>query len=1706
MATQVEVKSGEAGRAASLGGRLRLSPLADFSNKNSVDPPSSTQGVLILPPGPTKPVPGPKPRLTPKPFAVEKNAGVKPILAPKPQAKPRSELTRPGPQKPKLPNTPKPTASPPSATSHPTPTTFKPALNLNVRQAPKPVPAPPSGDLSKTATLDVIGGLGVDTGTPHTKSSQVAQSAEWAGSTEQEETCKRPEGRQRPIVRAKSMGFLSQLGQGSAAKELEKGGDPTVESVVLQRMQLRAVKHRPVSAIFLPVETQPVPHVSTSRWLGRRPLSADLTAKFEPIGLSQQHKADCKENTPEKVVEEGAENNRNMKQDKRAEPLALSGPEHELSLSGPKRTNEQEEDNEGRRSGDGIKRRISLLFDSAPLSPAARSLSPTEVGLHSSGQATLETDIPVGVKQRIKKLTEDIPSSQASPPRPPFKPRPLHPDLTKRFAAEKPEDVSGSPPRQWAWESLRGSSMTEGGAQDKVEEFVDQAAERQEAEAVLENPRDHPNHKFLKQSPESTKGGLKNGQPSEAGALDPCLGRAVQTVRAAMFENVVERHSVKLVDEPTARSWGSLSFRHREVDPTPAPSPVRVEHLFDTVPAVGEKRAMSECIPAAHLEEKAMTLRSRRSGPEALLRIEPTEEQSGPPKGPSMSQGEPHVLRVGALQRWSTVGTDREAYRGVEDELAAERKRQLDMEKEKQRQIELERERLRQIELEKQRQIEMEKERQMQIEMEKEKKRQTEIERERMRQIEVERQRQVKLEKDRQRQVELEKEKTRQLELERERLRQIELEKQRLVEIEEERQREMERQRQIELEKEKQKLIEMEKEMKRQIELERERLRQIELEKKRQLVLEKERQRQAQLEKEWQAKLEKERQWQAELEKERQWQAELEKERQRQAHLEKDRQRQAELEKDRQRQAELEKERQRQAELEKERQRQAQLEKERQRQAELEKERQRQAEDLDKDWQGEAEKERQRIAECTKQVAPEREDAGAPKRLKMLEGEEQLSRPRATYFALTGQMQDFSTHGDLAEGRAASIELSVDDFFVNSGRWDSHPALHRNQTLNVGSHKNVNPFWMGEVEVGTVATVIQEKEKEKDHESQKEKLLELRRHIMAETERQRQREVELEIEMERDMERQVKSEKQKDRQWLQELHRQRQVQMENKQDRAHFTARQPEWEQPRATENRDEHTELLRPQVLDLDSMSLMHRQWTGTPAGDWWKQPTPKPNEPYHMAILDIDSFHSQMDPTPTMAAVPVMDTRGIDLAGVNRTQVHMPKPGDGQETILLRTTGRSAAMCSPAQQDFWKLTEGVTAATPSVHSKLPGSWFTSSSPPKPAPKPSMLPEERLSNSGLTQDKQWPGLPVETGTRNPFTQAEHPKTLITEPQRPGRGTTAPSEHPQWLQEKRPELGGPRGDPNTQTKELSRMRSRSVSRRSTPSENTAEGPLSRMRSRSAHREQGQHNWASLLKKCVTGEDEGRDTDTLVRETDSQYGTWETGLRTEDSLTPATPTSDSNLSSSPRKPTPPHTPSDLNTPDAPTPSSHPEGEPLPFPETATTLLDSSALRSRVQLSKKRSRRTLPSRAARHSATLSMLHEGPGDASQDWMYRDSTEEKPEATNQEDSDVEGHPKATESRPSSSGQQRVALFPGMDPSALQAQLRKRGDSDIQTDGPAPSPSQQSRSPKSPFLPRASRVLPPAGGKENGEESSPQWLKELKSKKRLSQYDNTNT
>uniref|UniRef100_A0A3Q3AEU6 Trichohyalin-like n=1 Tax=Kryptolebias marmoratus TaxID=37003 RepID=A0A3Q3AEU6_KRYMA len=264
------------------------------------------------------------------------------------------------------------------------------------------------------------------------------------------------------------------------------------------------------------------------------------------------------------------------------------------------------------------------------------------------------------------------------------------------------------------------------------------------------------------------------------------------------------------------------------------------------------------------------------------------------------------------------------------------------------------------------------------------------------------------------------------------------------------------------------------------------------------------------------------------------------------------------------------------------------------------------------------------------------------------------------------------------------------------------------------------------------------------------------------------------------------------------------------------------------------------------------------------------------------------------------------------------------------------------------------------------------------------------------------------------------------------------------------------------------------------------------------------NTPTAVQQNQSGEEREKDSGTPVRDTDSQYGTWETGLRSDDSLTPATPSSESNLSPSPRKPTPLHSPGDptsqleTDTLDGVPPLSSSDSQPLPFPDAPTALLDNSALRSRAQLGKKRAPRTRPSKATRQSMIQT---QEDGGTSEDWLYKDSTEAKAESKD-DDSESEETTRGADAGPAVASQpQRIALFPGVDPSALKAQLKKRGESDNQTDGPGPSPS-VTRSPKSPFLPRAARVLPPPGTKENSEENSPQWLKELKSKKRFSQYE----
>ncbi|XP_053938056.1 uncharacterized protein KIAA1671 homolog isoform X1 [Cuculus canorus] len=314
--------------------------------------------------------------------------------------------------------------------------------------------------------------------------------------------------------------------------------------------------------------------------------------------------------------------------------------------------------------------------------------------------------------------------------------------------------------------------------------------------------------------------------------------------------------------------------------------------------------------------------------------------------------------------------------------------------------------------------------------------------------------------------------------------------------------------------------------------------------------------------------------------------------------------------------------------------------------------------------------------------------------------------------------------------------------------------------------------------------------------------------------------------------------------------------------------------------------------------------------------------------------------------------------------------------------------------------------------------------------------------------------------------------------------------------------------------------------------------VSTQRSRhSFYKDRRTDNGMDQLKQCFSRHPpEAKDTDTLVQEPDSQYGTWKEQRRSGDSFVPESPSSENDVIST-RKQHPNSHPSSLSSQTEPASlvDHHdfskdqrstsldrsstdrdstdgtdlpPLGDTNPDEKTTdfsfidqTTILDSSALKTRVQLSKKRRRRAPISHSLRRSRGQEFenrfsLMEEPDNT---WMFKDSTEEK-KTMQREDSDEEDKIQHTV-RTSSVHAQRLPVFPGMDHSVLKAQLRKRRESESAGEI---SSAQLFKSPKPQPGTPGSRVLPSSVEKEDrSEEKSPQWLKELKSKKRQSHYEN---
>ncbi|XP_067329700.1 uncharacterized protein KIAA1671 homolog [Anolis sagrei] len=214
-------------------------------------------------------------------------------------------------------------------------------------------------------------------------------------------------------------------------------------------------------------------------------------------------------------------------------------------------------------------------------------------------------------------------------------------------------------------------------------------------------------------------------------------------------------------------------------------------------------------------------------------------------------------------------------------------------------------------------------------------------------------------------------------------------------------------------------------------------------------------------------------------------------------------------------------------------------------------------------------------------------------------------------------------------------------------------------------------------------------------------------------------------------------------------------------------------------------------------------------------------------------------------------------------------------------------------------------------------------------------------------------------------------------------------------------------------------------------------PIQR-RSRSFYRERRTDHWPmDQLKQCFVRPATGaKDTDNLVPEADNnQYGTWEE-RGSADNL----PSTSSSL----------HMEQKSECTDSARIHDFSFLDPAP-------ILDSSALKARVHLSKRRRQRRAP-------ISLS-------------LRRSRSREEEEEVEEKAGSPAAHP------------QRLPAFPAMDPVALKVQLRKRQEVDGNRGGGAEG-----------TVP----VQPPSRWREErSEEVPPQWLKELMSKRRPSQWEN---
>lgn len=741
-----------------------------------------------------------------------------------------------------------------------------------------------------------------------------------------------------------------------------------------------------------------------------------------------------------------------------------------------------------------------------------------------------------------------------------------------------------------------------------------------------------------------------------------------------MFDHVVERHSVQVMEDGISQGPGAQqqstvkptprrnhSFRIRDntlkalEDDDPGSlvkatyreqisplSPVRVEHVFDTVASFGESRAVSESLPTAHLEDRALTLRSRRSGPQEK-EDRTTTEMSNPLTNKEstsaaslMEARNPRYLRVGALQKWNVTDVDRE----IETERERQREMVRKMEEEIQKQMEvhmaataaLEEEEedsetvgLKPIEALREREREQEEvaapKRPKMLDNEEHANKpratyfaltgqihETVHQGERVNEEEI---------FGRSRQALVRGEDTgmkeepfddfavrtgqwgaqipvapfkRNPSLDAAMQKNV-AEEIHIYDTQRTDHRLQDREQHLatreEMEKEKQRLAEFEKmkELERLRELKKRELeneKQREIEKRRQMEMQKEIERQKQLERQ----REQEREIQRELERQREIDRQK-REKERQKQMEYERMKAAERELELQR--EFERKRQKDFEREKERM----LDQERLRLREFEK-------------QKEMERERERQMELERQREVERQKQRELEKQREIERQKELERHRELE-----RQRELEKQREMEKERQRQLERQreLDRQRELERQRDLERQLEMERQREMERQKELARLKQADMEIERW-----KKQKAEERESRKE-LEELER--IKELERQQL----LDFELQRQRERQLQPEQRKHRaKGTKELEGERKQQAE----RQRGAERWVEVEQEKRTA-----TSPLRPKVLDLDQVSL--GAWTGRDENSptaRWKQPSLRPDEVYRPAILDIDSFKSQTQP----------------------------------------------------------------------------------------------------------------------------------------------------------------------------------------------------------------------------------------------------------------------------------------------------------------------------------------------------------------------------------------------------------------------------------------------------------------------------------------------